>query len=209
MMSVVDIPTSVDAVTDDGYLDRGKVPVIGRDNRLDLHDIRPGVMGQRFTFNTEAFAEAELLLNAPEGAAYRVVLVPKNDAQYGKRGMFVNDSHDGSVTDWNLMVPVSDRFDFSEESLHYINVSLLTQVRVTSHAYVIATQFGTENRAMVDAAFNACFGIILADSFNLARQVVDSGCMVLVPSEQPAESELLSETEDFDGGEERTGQTDP
>lgn len=191
----------------DGFtIDRSVVGPIGPDNPLCLYDIRNGVMGLRFKFDEDAFSRAQFLLNAPEGAAYRVILVPKDDAKINKRGNCVIDNAQQS-TNWNLFVPVSDRFEYSPESLHYINVTLLAQIRVTSHAHALHVQYGGQSEYS-NAAFGSSFNVIIHDSFEQARALVDNGLQVLVPSDSPAGIELLEEPKEATGEEEREDQTD-
>lgn len=190
-----------EAVNRGGFgLDRDLIEPIGPDNLLAVYDLRAGVMGLRFQCDADAFERAKFLLAAPESAAYRILLCPKDDAQIPLYGNCIPDKP-YLTTDWNLFVPASDRFDYSDDALKHVNVSVLSQTRMSYHVNCIYHQFAG-NIDYVNAAVQEARAIFLHDAFAQATALVDSGLLVVLPSDSPAEMELLGETKEDEGGNE-------
>ena len=168
------------------------------ENPLVTVDIRNNVLGARFTLDPEVMAECmDHLGGKMDHYRWRVCLLDKPEGK--QRGWFVQTQPPADLHEWAVLVPVSDRLEYSDKALHYINVSMLGLVRRCITAHDMGTIF---RRIDVLAALTTYGGNVLAvESMDAARAVVDMGLYPLLPSVLPAASELLVEKEQKDGEE--------
>ena len=184
-------PTAID---ENGIIPREAVVGLSPDEPLELLDARTNVLGLRFQLDEDAYEESRILLEVPDELLFRMILVHKDDEMYGKRGTFRNDVS-ADYTAWNLFIPVSDRFEYTPESVRFVNRTVLALMRVCAHARKIDLQY-SGNAQLMQAAFQVQFDIINYDAYEYSKQVVDGIAPVLVPSDSPAEIEKpLSEGE--------------
>ena len=175
-------------------------PAPTKDEPLITIDGRTNVFGARFTLDPDVMAECMANLGGKmDHFRIRMCLVDK-PSEGKDRGWFVQTQPPADLHEWAVLVPVSDRLEYSDKALHYINVSTLALVRRCIATHDMGAVFRRID--VVAALTQFASNVLVAESFNAAREVVDAGYYPLLPSVLPAESELLAEKEQNDGQEE-------
>lgn len=170
-----------------------------------LVDDRTDVLGLRFKVDLLAFNEMRGALDVPEGLNFLVSLRDKKVEETTSIGEFFPVTTD--FMSWEIVIPVSDCLDFSEESLEQVNLSLGTLIRFVVQATVLWFLF--EDVDTLRSVIENSSGLMYRDAEIRAVKVVDYGVLPLVLSSRPSEAETLHGEEPKDGEAERTEEVDP